>query len=62
MTLGIGEPFTTTIGVALIFAFILALPVILYELYGFLIPAFSPESSASPRSRCSPSRCCSWSG
>jgi sec-independent protein translocase protein TatC len=43
VTLGIGEPFTTTIGVALIFAFILALPVILYELYGFLLPAFSPE-------------------
>ena len=43
MTLGIGEPFTTTLGVALIFAFILALPVILYELYGFLLPAFSPE-------------------
>jgi sec-independent protein translocase protein TatC len=43
VTLGIGEPFTTTIGVALIFAFILALPVILYELYGFLLPALSPE-------------------
>jgi sec-independent protein translocase protein TatC len=43
VTLGIGEPFTTTIGIALIFAFILALPVILYELYGFLLPAFSPE-------------------
>jgi len=43
VTLGIGEPFATTIGVALIFAFILALPVILYELYGFLLPAFSPE-------------------
>ena len=43
VTLGIGEPFTTTIGVALIFAFILALPIILYELYGFLLPAFSPE-------------------
>ena len=43
VTLGIGEPFSTTIGVALIFAFILALPVILYELYGFLLPAFSPE-------------------
>ena len=43
VTLGIGEPFTTTIGIALIFAFILALPVILYELYGFLMPAFSPE-------------------
>jgi sec-independent protein translocase protein TatC len=43
VTLGIGEPFTTTLGVALIFAFILALPVILFELYGFLLPAFSPE-------------------
>jgi sec-independent protein translocase protein TatC len=43
VTLGIGEPFTTTIGIALIFAFILALPVILYQLYGFLLPAFSPQ-------------------
>jgi sec-independent protein translocase protein TatC len=43
VTLGIGEPFTTTIGIALIFAFIFALPVILYELYGFLLPAFSPQ-------------------
>lgn len=43
VTLGIGEPFTTTIGIALIFAFILALPIILYELYRFLLPAFSPE-------------------
>jgi sec-independent protein translocase protein TatC len=43
VTLGIGEPFTTTIGVALIFALILALPIILFELYGFLLPAFSPE-------------------
>jgi sec-independent protein translocase protein TatC len=43
VTLGIGEPFSTTIGVALIFAFILALPVLLYELYGFLLPAFSPD-------------------
>src|SRR5271163_5096079 len=43
VTLGIGEPFTTTIGVSLLFAFILALPVILYELYGFVLPAFSPE-------------------
>jgi len=43
VTLGIGEPFATTIGVALIFALILALPVILYQLYGFLLPAFSPQ-------------------
>jgi sec-independent protein translocase protein TatC len=43
VTLGIGEPFTTTIGIALIFALILALPIILYQLYGFLLPALSPE-------------------
>ncbi|HMD57019.1 MAG TPA: twin-arginine translocase subunit TatC [Solirubrobacteraceae bacterium] len=43
VTLGIGEPFTTTIGIAALFALILALPVILYELYGFLLPAFSPD-------------------
>ena len=43
VTLGIGEPFTTTITVSLIFALILALPILLYELYGFLLPAFSPE-------------------
>jgi sec-independent protein translocase protein TatC len=43
VTLGVGEPFTTTLGVSLLLAFILALPIILYELYGFLLPAFSPE-------------------
>jgi sec-independent protein translocase protein TatC len=43
VTLGIGEPFTTTIGIALIFALILALPIVLYELYGFLLPALSPH-------------------
>ena len=43
VTLGIGEPFTTTIGIALIFALIISLPILLYELYGFLLPAFSPE-------------------
>ena len=42
VTLGIGEPFATTLGVALMFALILALPVLLYEIYGFLLPAFSP--------------------
>jgi sec-independent protein translocase protein TatC len=42
-TLGIGEPFTSTITVSLGFALIIALPVILFELYGFLLPAFRPE-------------------
>jgi sec-independent protein translocase protein TatC len=43
VTLGIGEPFVTTMGISLIFALLLALPVVLYELYGFLLPAFSPD-------------------
>lgn len=43
VTLGIGEPFTTTIGVALLFALILALPLVLYEIYGFLLPALSTK-------------------
>ncbi len=43
VTLGIGEPFTTTITVSLIFALILSLPVILLQVYGFLMPAFGPD-------------------
>lgn len=43
VTLGIGEPFTTTVGVTLIFALILSLPVILLQAYGFLMPAFDPS-------------------
>jgi sec-independent protein translocase protein TatC len=43
VTLGIGEPFTTTVTVSLIFALILVLPVILIQAYAFLGPAFDPE-------------------
>ena len=46
-TLGIGEPFTTTITVTLYFALIVSLPVILFELYGFILPALSRTSGAS---------------
>jgi sec-independent protein translocase protein TatC len=49
VTLGIGEPFTTTVGIALLFALVLALPIILYEVYGFVLPAFSPEHQRSAR-------------
>jgi sec-independent protein translocase protein TatC len=42
VTLGIGEPFTTTVTVALIFALILSLPALLLQAYGFLMPAFDP--------------------
>lgn len=40
VTLGIGEPFTTTLTVTFIFALILALPALLWQAYGFLMPAF----------------------
>jgi sec-independent protein translocase protein TatC len=40
VTLGIGEPFTSTLMVTLMFALILALPVLLLQAYGFLMPAF----------------------
>jgi sec-independent protein translocase protein TatC len=43
VTLGIGEPFTTTITVTLIFALILSLPVLLLQAYGFFMPAFEPR-------------------
>ena len=43
VTLGIGEPFTTTVTVSLIFALILALPIVLWQVYGFLMPALDPE-------------------
>jgi sec-independent protein translocase protein TatC len=42
VTLGIGEPFTTTVTVTLIFALILSLPVLLLQAYGFFMPAFEP--------------------
>jgi sec-independent protein translocase protein TatC len=43
ITLGIGEPFTTTVTVTLIFALILSLPLLLLQAYGFLAPAVEPE-------------------
>jgi sec-independent protein translocase protein TatC len=42
ITIGVGEPFTTTLTVCFYFAILLTLPVILYEVYAFVIPALSP--------------------
>jgi sec-independent protein translocase protein TatC len=39
VTLGIGEPLTTTLTVTLLFALILSLPVLLWQAYAFVIPA-----------------------
>jgi sec-independent protein translocase protein TatC len=42
VTLTVGEPFTTTLTVAFYFALIISLPVLLYELFAFLLPALKP--------------------
>ncbi len=49
VTLGIGEPLTTTVTVSAIFALILSLPVLLLQAYGFLMPAFDPEQRRQMR-------------
>jgi sec-independent protein translocase protein TatC len=43
VTLGVGEPFTATFKVAAYAALLLAMPLILYQLYAFVLPAFSPR-------------------
>jgi sec-independent protein translocase protein TatC len=43
LTLGITEPFSTTLTVSAYAAIILALPFVLYELYAYLLPAFSKQ-------------------
>src|SRR5207302_8675394 len=43
VTLGIGEPFTTTVTISVVFALILALPFVLYQVYAFLMPALEPR-------------------
>jgi sec-independent protein translocase protein TatC len=43
VTLGVGEPFSTTLTVSLYFALLFALPLILYQAYAFVLPAFTPS-------------------
>jgi sec-independent protein translocase protein TatC len=42
VTLGIGEPFTTTATVSFVFALILASPFVLFQVYAFIVPALHP--------------------
>lgn len=49
VTLGIGESFTTTLMVTLVFALIFSLPVILFELYGFVLPALNTNERRAVR-------------
>ena len=43
ITTGVGETFTATLTVTLYFALLVSLPMILYQLYAFVLPALSPE-------------------
>lgn len=41
-TFGVTEPFTTTFTVAAYGAIVLSLPIVLYQIYAYVLPAFSP--------------------
>jgi sec-independent protein translocase protein TatC len=43
ITIGVGEPFTVTLTIAAYFALLFSLPVLLYQAYAFVLPAFSPR-------------------
>ena len=43
LTFGVTEPFLTTMTVAAYAALLIALPVILYQVYAFVLPAFTPQ-------------------
>jgi sec-independent protein translocase protein TatC len=43
VTLGVTEPFTATITIAFYAALLLAMPFLLYQMYAFVLPAFSPK-------------------
>ena len=43
ITFGVAEPFTTTLTVSAYFAILVSLPVLLYQLYAFILPAFSAQ-------------------
>lgn len=43
ITFGVAEPFTTTLTVAAYAALIITFPLLIYELYAFVLPALSPR-------------------
>jgi len=43
ITFGVTEPFTTTLTVATYGALVLAMPVLLWQIYAYIMPAFSPR-------------------
>jgi len=47
ITFGVTEPFTTTLTVSAYAAIILSMPILLYEAYAYLLPAFSKQQQRS---------------
>jgi sec-independent protein translocase protein TatC len=43
VTLGVTEPFTATISIAFYSSLLLAMPMLLFQAYAFVLPAFSPK-------------------
>ncbi len=43
ITIGVGEPFVTTLAVCAYFALLFTLPLLIYQGYAFVIPALDPE-------------------
>ena len=63
VTLGVTEPFTTSVKVSLIAAIALALPVLLWQVWSFLAPAVEHAPPAGrPRPRRARDRRSSWCG
>jgi sec-independent protein translocase protein TatC len=49
ITFGVAEAFTTTVTVTAYAALVIALPVILYQLYAYVLPAFTPNEARVAR-------------
>ena len=49
ITFGVAEAFTTTLTVTCYAALVLSLPVILYQLYAYVLPAFTPNEARVAR-------------
>ena len=46
LTIGVGEPFTVSLTVSFYAALLISLPVILYELFAFIVPALEPREQS----------------
>src|SRR3954463_11869856 len=49
ITFGVAEAFTTTLTVTCYAALVLSLPVILYQLYAYILPAFTPSEARAAK-------------